>query len=334
MSGHPINEEILGGTSFAGVGSASALVIELLGSAGAACSITSWFVYAYRSSSIDAAATITPGTMHAKLCPTGSGTASVSTSASLFRRRGMPESTVDAAAVSAAVKNVAQLKPSATQSCLASTDAIVIARRQMQSSINVTASYTASFGKKKLLIPVAKSCNAVGQAECEIHIEFDSAIDASVVSTANLIRKIHLTPIPPDPTAQYAAFAVEVSNGPTPEERLMVLPYENRVMEASSMTLLGKFEQQPAETLDYEISFDEYLPSDDFIQSVGDVTVEISPTGGLFQVGPTILQEDSRSVKVWLSGGTDRVTYKITVTATTAQGRVKQNEFKVKIKDI
>jgi len=35
-----------------------------------------------------------------------------------------------------------------------------------------------------------------------------------------------------------------------------------------------------------------------------------------------------------VSGGATGTTYKLTVTATTADGRVKQDEFKVKVKDI
>jgi hypothetical protein len=37
--------------------------------------------------------------------------------------------------------------------------------------------------------------------------------------------------------------------------------------------------------------------------------------------------------KVYTSGGTDGVTYKITATVTTTGGRVKQAEIKVKVKE-
>jgi hypothetical protein len=38
-------------------------------------------------------------------------------------------------------------------------------------------------------------------------------------------------------------------------------------------------------------------------------------------------------VKVWTSGGTDGVTYKITATLTTVGGRTKQAEIRVKVKE-
>ena len=37
--------------------------------------------------------------------------------------------------------------------------------------------------------------------------------------------------------------------------------------------------------------------------------------------------------KLWVSGGTDKIRYKISVVATTSQGRTKEVNFQIKIKD-
>lgn len=89
---------------------------------------------------------------------------------------------------------------------------------------------------------------------------------------------------------------------------------------------LGSFTKQPVEVVDYDLDYTDWLTAGDNVASAV-VTVDI--------VGLTIdsvLINDPR-VKIWISGGTDKITYKLTVTTTTDEGRVKQNEFKVKVKD-
>jgi hypothetical protein len=94
------------------------------------------------------------------------------------------------------------------------------------------------------------------------------------------------------------------------------------------MTVLAKFEKQPNEVQDFDIDFSEYLTglSDYGISKV--VTADI----GLTILASTLLFSGT-VVKVFTSGGTDGVTYKITVTLTTNGGRVKQAEIKVKVKE-
>lgn len=90
------------------------------------------------------------------------------------------------------------------------------------------------------------------------------------------------------------------------------------------MSVLGSFEQQPAEKLDYPIDHADWLGSD----SLASHTVTISPTG------PTVSSTlGSSSVVVWVSGLTNAVKYKLTVTVTTLAGRIKQSEFYIKCKD-
>lgn len=91
------------------------------------------------------------------------------------------------------------------------------------------------------------------------------------------------------------------------------------------MALVGSFKQQPAETLDYDIDFSDWLPDADTIVSA---TVAISPAG----LSSSFAIQSPR-VKVWCWGGTNGTTYKITVTATTNDFRVKEVEFKLRVKE-
>jgi hypothetical protein len=91
--------------------------------------------------------------------------------------------------------------------------------------------------------------------------------------------------------------------------------------------LLGTFQKQPADRLDYDVTYKEWLTEGDNLMSV---TSSCSPDGLVIE---TAYVHDPM-VKVWLSGGTSGTTYKITLTATTADGRIRQDEFKVKVKDI
>lgn len=95
------------------------------------------------------------------------------------------------------------------------------------------------------------------------------------------------------------------------------------------MTILAKFEKQPADIQDFDIDFSEWL--------AGMSDAAPGPTG------LTVVVEDGLTLaaqqllngvaKVYTSGGTDGFTYKITATVTTTGGRTKQAEIKVKVKE-
>lgn len=91
--------------------------------------------------------------------------------------------------------------------------------------------------------------------------------------------------------------------------------------------ILGTFSKQPVEVLDYDIDCSEWLVSDDALASA----TAVVDTAGL-TVDSVLIS--SPRVKVWLSGGTNGATYKVTVTITTDDGRVKQVEFRVRVKDV
>ena len=92
------------------------------------------------------------------------------------------------------------------------------------------------------------------------------------------------------------------------------------------MTLLAKYTKQPVEVLDYDFSFTDYL------QSVNDTAVSHTAvaTTGLTVKTSTL----SRGVvKVFVSGGVDGETYKVSATITTQGGRVKQADIQLKVKE-
>jgi hypothetical protein len=91
--------------------------------------------------------------------------------------------------------------------------------------------------------------------------------------------------------------------------------------------ILGNFTKQPVDVLDYDIDYSDWLTTGDNVESV---TVVAEPTG--LTVDNKFVNDPR--VKIYLSGGSDGATYKITVTTTTADGRVKQDEFKLKVKEI
>ncbi|MBQ7625914.1 MAG: hypothetical protein IJS87_02475 [Rhodocyclaceae bacterium] len=90
---------------------------------------------------------------------------------------------------------------------------------------------------------------------------------------------------------------------------------------------LGKFNQQPDEVLDYDILYKDWLDKGDEIQAA---RVSVEPQG--MMVHAVFVHPDR--VKLWLAGGDDGASYKLTVTVDTKDGRVKQDEFKMKVKDV
>jgi hypothetical protein len=90
--------------------------------------------------------------------------------------------------------------------------------------------------------------------------------------------------------------------------------------------ILGRFTKQPADVIDYDIDFSEWLP-------VGDTLATATPTVDVasLTLGTTVISDTG--IKQWVSAGTDGLTYKVTVTVTTNGGRTVQQEFRVRVKD-
>ena len=104
--------------------------------------------------------------------------------------------------------------------------------------------------------------------------------------------------------------------------------------------ILATYTKQPDEVLDYDIDFSDFLDDGDSLATTGDpkvpnpLDVVVTPVDAFFVLGDTFVIGDSDLIlKQWVSGGVVGVTYKIEITATTGRGRVKQVEFKVRIKE-
>jgi hypothetical protein len=94
------------------------------------------------------------------------------------------------------------------------------------------------------------------------------------------------------------------------------------------MSLLDTKTKQPVEKLDFDISYEDWLTPGDGI-SPENITIKIDRPElvcDFFTVSGVVL-------KVWLSAGVTNVTYKVTITVETDDGRIKQDEFRVKVKD-
>lgn len=92
--------------------------------------------------------------------------------------------------------------------------------------------------------------------------------------------------------------------------------------------MLGTIIKQPADQLDYDIDYSRWLPDDDTITTVS-ATIDIEESE--LEVVSTSVSEST--VKVWLAGGRDGSTYKVTVVIATTGGRIKEADFKVRVRD-
>ena len=97
--------------------------------------------------------------------------------------------------------------------------------------------------------------------------------------------------------------------------------------------LLGTFNKQPADRYDYDVDYKEWLTErDNVASSVIMVMPDDSAEVDGLKVETVVVMDPI--VKFWLSGGKNGVTYKITLTTSTGDGRIKQDEIKIKVKDI
>ncbi len=88
------------------------------------------------------------------------------------------------------------------------------------------------------------------------------------------------------------------------------------------------FSKQPGDTVDIDVDLSQWLPGSDTILNAS-ATADAGITLGVTAINPT-----PKIVKQWVSGGTTGNRYKVTLTITSAEGRVKEVEFYVKVKEI
>lgn len=98
--------------------------------------------------------------------------------------------------------------------------------------------------------------------------------------------------------------------------------------------ILGTQTQQPDELLDYDINYKSWLVGTD---RIANATAVVEPaydeTTNPNGLRATYLSHDGEKVKLWVKSGVSGVTYKVTLTVETDDGRIKQDEIKFKIKE-
>lgn len=94
------------------------------------------------------------------------------------------------------------------------------------------------------------------------------------------------------------------------------------------MSIFGPVTQQPADVQDYDIEFAEWFPPGDEITGC---FISVAPSMPL----PPSYAIQGQRVKVWIyAGGTAGIKYQVTVRPTTNDGRVKEVELMVRIKEL
>lgn len=88
--------------------------------------------------------------------------------------------------------------------------------------------------------------------------------------------------------------------------------------------MLGSVRKRPDDQLDYDVTFERWLADGD---TVADATAVADPEGVIIDR----VEIFGVVVKVWISGGERGASHKINVTASTAQGRVKEVTFNLRI---
>lgn len=97
--------------------------------------------------------------------------------------------------------------------------------------------------------------------------------------------------------------------------------------------MLGTIMKQPTDQLDYDVDFNRWLTCDDRILTVEHkITPENKEENENWLIVKSVMIEDG-IVKVWLAGGESPATYKVTIIAGTRDGRIKEIDFKVRVKD-
>ena len=93
---------------------------------------------------------------------------------------------------------------------------------------------------------------------------------------------------------------------------------------------MDKFTKQPSDVDTVDVSFVDYLNDR---ADTGLTATVIAITGDDNSLTSPAQSLMDGVMKVWLSGGTDGKTYKVTVRLTTTAGRIKEHDFNVRIKE-
>lgn len=90
---------------------------------------------------------------------------------------------------------------------------------------------------------------------------------------------------------------------------------------------MNLFLKQPADQLDYDLDFSDWLPDTDSITGV--TATSSAPELTILSAGVF-----GTLVKIWVAGGVSDTTYKVTAVVATQEGRIKELEFKIRVKEL
>jgi len=98
------------------------------------------------------------------------------------------------------------------------------------------------------------------------------------------------------------------------------------------------FEKQPGDTLDYDADFTNWLPDGDTFTMATATFVGLNPIAldnpnEAISILSVSYSTTNPVVKVWVEGGKDGATYKVTVTVSTGGGRVKETDFRIRVRE-
>lgn len=93
------------------------------------------------------------------------------------------------------------------------------------------------------------------------------------------------------------------------------------------MSIIGEHEKQPGETLDYDVSYARF-----FAKRTDDIASVTSTSDPGIVSGVNLVI--GKVYKVFISGGTDGQTYKVTVVMISTTGVIKEDEFFITVKEI
>jgi hypothetical protein len=97
---------------------------------------------------------------------------------------------------------------------------------------------------------------------------------------------------------------------------------------------IGSITKQPADVLDYDIDFSEWLRAGDTLETIDVVLTRLDgATLGLDDLAVKYVINNTPIAKVWLEKGVDGQAYKAEVTVVTREGRTKQVELRARVRD-
>lgn len=101
---------------------------------------------------------------------------------------------------------------------------------------------------------------------------------------------------------------------------------------------IGTIVKQPADRQNYFIEYEDYLQEEELVLSsvITISNVNVLPEGELetMHLVQPVIVPGGTAIEFWLDGGLAGYTYKLEATTTTTAGNIKQDEIKVKVKEV